>query len=99
MAAKRDRLAAQMREAVTAGEWVAIGPATVRWSLTGRPTPDWVTSRQWPAPTFDAHVFLTLIGSKVIMRVDRAPWLEARDAHVSMNRAFEVLENPAELLG
>jgi hypothetical protein len=98
MAAKRDRLAAQMREAVTAGEWTAVGPSTIRWTLSGRPTPDWVTSRQWPASTFDAHVFLTLIGSKVILSVDRVPWVERRDVSVSMARAFEVLANPAELL-
>jgi hypothetical protein len=87
-----------MREAVTAGEWTAVGPSTIRWSLSGRPTPDWVTSRQWPAPTFDAHVFLTLIGSTVVLSVDRVPWVERRDVNVSMARAFEVLANPAELL-
>lgn len=86
---------------------------TVRHTVCGLTTPDWARERKpiaglpgeltrpyWDEPTYDQHVFLTVVGytGKPILGVARAPWVRRSDSDLTLARALEILDNPAVVL-
>lgn len=86
---------------------------TIRHSVRGLTTPDWARERRlipgmggertmarWDEPTYDQHVFLTVVGysSKPLLGVARAPWVGRTDSDLTLTRALEILRDPASAL-
>lgn len=71
----------------------------VRWA-DELPTPEWVTRRMWPGETYWRHVSVTMTSetAKPIVRFAWCPWVEARDTDASLERALEILGDPAGAL-
>ena len=58
-------------------------------------TPKVIRDHQtWRQRTFWRRLFLTIIGRKVILRVDRCPWVACRDMDYTNKRALEVIADP-----
>lgn len=88
---------------IAAGRWMPVDGKTIRWSRQVS-TPDYArepgrTGRAlWPEDTYTQRVFMTfLFGSthrSVLVRIDRAPWVEAQDRKVTLDAAENILRNP-----
>lgn len=85
-------------------EFVPTFGFTIRWDreLT---TPEWAkeTGRylpSWNEPTYPQHVFLTLVSfkSNPILGVSSSPWVSRQDTSITLKRALEILNDPAEVL-
>lgn len=95
-----DQALTEVRE----GRWATVDGKTILWTRRV-PTPHYARrtgnrgAPLWPEDTYPQRVFLTfLFGSRhrtVLMRVDRAPWVEAQDRKVTLMAAMNVLRNPA----
>jgi hypothetical protein len=105
--AKRQAVIDRVRCAFVGSDgWVFVPGAgfTVRWSQQ-RDTPGWVLAAgttYWGQETYSQHVFVTLIGRqdsfKCLIRICAAPWAVARDQEVTLARALEILDAPANVL-
>lgn len=86
---------------------------TIRHSVRGLETPAWARERKlipgmggertrprWDEPTYDQHVFLTVVGytGKPLLGVARAPWVGRSDTDLTLARALEILRDPASAL-
>jgi hypothetical protein len=98
---KREKIIATMRERVAAGTWTAIDGNTIRWSERDLPTPEWaqrdghLRRADWPAPTYDRHVFVTMHRSgSPIVGVAPAPWVGRNDSYATLDRVAELLADP-----
>jgi hypothetical protein len=81
------------------GIWTAQsrnGMPTVRWTRT-QPTPQYAregAQAMYPSEDYDRHVFLTFVGSTVVMRVCAAPWVRCSDSSPPLWLVEAVLEDP-----
>jgi len=106
----QQRLLDAIRDALADdGQWVrlrgSIDGLTIRYTERDLTTPELAMKRgiyggppQWPNPTYDRHIFLTVIpGQKwsILLTLARAPWVGNRDQGITFKRAFEVLADPA----
>lgn len=93
-------LVAAMKAAIAEGTWAVVNGQTIRFTETVD-TPEIHRGTgfgRWPHPTYDRHVFLTVVPRKpwaIIFRETPAPWVGARDSTITFKRAFEILEDPA----
>ncbi len=99
MTRTQQRLADAIRAAVADGPWEAFDGRTIRFSETLETRPfDYGTGPgQWGQPTYQRHLFLTVVtGSpwSIILRVDHGPLSTARDTTITFTRAFEVIADP-----
>lgn len=91
---------AQLMEAVAYARrngWELIDGNTLRRTWTV-PTPEICRSKgpgdtfgKWACDTYDRHLFVTIVGSSVIVGDARAPWVGRSDTRVSMARAIAIL--------
>ena len=80
-----DQVLAKMRDLAAAGHWVGV-PAdspTIRLTRT-MPTPAWARGGTghpvaWPDDTYAEHLFITLAGTKVVMKHAPSPWVRRAD--------------------
>ena len=75
--------------------WTAIETsvgATIRRSWTNE-TPEYM-GRAWSEPTYEAHVFLTLVAGKFLLGRAPAPWVGRADSYVPVYLAEAILEDP-----
>lgn len=77
------RIDSQYGQSWRYGEWVKT-PKTI------------IELRIWQEPTHERRVWLMIIGRKVLLRIDRCPWLACRDISVTNTRALEVIRKPEE---
>lgn len=97
---KQQELANAMIAASKAKQWTAVNGYTIRYTEKCA-TPEWAQEdRGWgagalyPFPTYERHVFLSLVGGKVILGVAHAPWTGRQDQYVTLKRAHAVLADP-----
>jgi hypothetical protein len=96
---KREQIIKRAIELAGQGVWTALnrdGMPTVRWTRT-QFTPDWVregAGAPYPFEDYDRHVFLTFVGSTVVMRVASAPWVRASDSAPPLWLVEAILEDP-----
>lgn len=96
---KRQQVIDRAIELAGQGVWTARsrdGMPTVSWTRT-QPTPAWAREGSLPSYPFeeyDRHVFLTFVGSSVVMRVCAAPWVRCQDTTPPLWLVQAVLEDP-----
>lgn len=73
---------------------------TIRFTVT-QPTPDYARERWgtgsplYDFDTYDMHVFVTLVGGKMILGTAAAPWVRRQDRDAPFWLADAVLEDPS----
>lgn len=93
------RVLARMKELAAQGTWTGVPSnygLTIRWTRT-QPTPEFIKSgtySPYPFEEYDRHVFLTLVGQVVIMKVSSCPWMRGTDGPVPYWLAEAVMEDP-----
>lgn len=102
MSKSAERIFTRMKKAADEDGWTVV-PAyspTVRYTKT-RPTPEHARKRgvyggqpMYDFDTYDTHVFVTLVGSKVILGVGAAPWVRRQDYDVPHWLALAILDDP-----
>lgn len=95
----RDKIVKRMVELAgdEASAWTAIESrygATLRrtWTCqTGRSVRE---LKVWSEPTYQAHVFLTLVAGKFILGTAPAPWVGRRDQEIPLWLVEAILDEP-----
>ena len=57
-------------------------------------TPAWAQEKAWPRKTYWRHVFVMVIGRKVLLRINRCPWLATQDRDSTNKHVLEVIKDP-----
>lgn len=114
---KQAELIEAINRELESGRWVVVpGKPYILLRFTEGPleTPDILQKSStlggvycratYPFPSYERHVFLSLIasvrGSWVLqMSNAAAPWVRNQDSNISMARAFEVLSDPRSVWG
>lgn len=100
----RQTIAKQLLELAEAGTWIKQasqipGVPTFRWTRE-EVTPAYAREGygslppQWPGETYDRHIFLTLVGSSIVMRVCSCPWVRAQDTAPPLWLVGAILADP-----
>lgn len=69
---------------------------------TEHPTPDWARTQRhgqtfalWTGEVYASHVFVSMVGRKVIVGTCAAPWIQRRDQDCPLWLAEMILADPA----
>lgn len=104
--ARHEEVIAAVRAGVESGTWTAVDRQTIRYTEE-RPFPRDHPMRSWPSswggrppyrdwgPTFDRHLFVTVVGKSKILGVSGGPWTGRRDSPMTNTRTLEILKDPA----
>ena len=77
------KIASQYGQTWRYGEWVKTPKAIVELKI-------------WQEPTHERRLWITVFGRKVLLRVDRCPWVACQDVNITNTRALEVIRKPEE---
>lgn len=85
----------------TSTGWVPIpglpGNGTIRWDQVNE-TPEYMRGTgfgKWPEPTYESHVWITLVAGKVILGVAHSPVTGRQDRDIPFWLAEKILTDPA----
>lgn len=97
----RQSIVQRLQELVDAGTWIKQpsqipGVPSFRWTRE-EVTPAWAREGarpNWPGEVYDRHIFLTFVGSTIVMRVCVCPWVRAQDSNPPLWLVAAILADP-----
>lgn len=98
MTPQRAKLWQACLDACDTGAWERISGHTIRYSVTGRPTPETIPARWWPDESYDSHLFLSMLGGRPHVSLARCPWVRPVEHPATLRKAREVLVAPEDVI-